>query len=106
MKHSGGGAMQGKVGGGSDDTKYDLRMVYELEILKNLRNSELLTKKKKEERKVTTRVSISRAKNVIVEGDFTMSKDVKVRMEKLCGATNFSLGLRNSEHAARYVTSF
>ena len=47
-----------------------------------------------------------KGKHVIVEGDFTMTKDVKARMEKLCGATNFSLGLRNSEHAARYVTIF
>ena len=45
-----------------------------------------------------------KGKHVIVEGDFTMTKDVKTRMEKLCGATNFSLGLRNSEHAARYKT--
>ena len=40
---------------------------------------------------------------IIGEGDFTMTNDVKERMKSLCGATNFSLGLRNSEHAARYV---
>jgi hypothetical protein len=32
-----------------------------------------------------------------------MTKDVKERMGLLCGATNYSLALRNSEHAARYA---
>ena len=32
-----------------------------------------------------------------------MTKDVKERMDLLCGATNYSLALRNSEHAARYA---
>ena len=40
---------------------------------------------------------------VIVEGDFKMTKAVRERMQKLCGATNYSLGLRSSEHAARYT---
>ena len=39
---------------------------------------------------------------MIVEGDFKMTKAVRERMQKLCGATNYSLGLRSSEHAARY----
>ena len=32
-----------------------------------------------------------------------MTKDVKERMGLLCGATNYSLALRNSEHTARYA---
>ena len=40
---------------------------------------------------------------IIVENDFKMTKDVKERMDLLCGATNYSLALRNSEHAARYA---
>ena len=32
-----------------------------------------------------------------------MTKDVKERMDLLCGATNYSMALRNSEHAARYA---
>ena len=43
---------------------------------------------------------------VIVEGDFKMTKAVRERMQKLCGATNYSLGLRSSEHAARYLMDY
>ena len=46
--------------------------------------------------------TLSNKDGVVVDSDFRMTRDVKARMEKLCGATNFSLGLRNSEHAARY----
>ena len=35
------------------------------------------------------------------EGTFVKSRDVVDRMSKLCGATNYSLALRNCEHAAR-----
>lgn len=40
---------------------------------------------------------------VIMVKDFKMTKEVKERMAKLCGTTNFSLALRNSEHVARYI---
>jgi hypothetical protein len=33
--------------------------------------------------------------------DFKMTNCVMERMELLCGAMNYSLALRNSEHAAR-----
>ena len=39
--------------------------------------------------------------NGIIENTFVKSPDVVERMEKLCGATNYSLALRNCEHAAR-----
>ena len=45
--------------------------------------------------------SNTKQENVIVEDDFIMTQVVKERMALLCGATNFSLALRNSEHAAR-----
>lgn len=45
--------------------------------------------------------SNTKRENVIVEDDFIMTQVVKERMALLCGATNFSLALRNSEHAAR-----
>ena len=32
-----------------------------------------------------------------------LTNEVKERMENICGATNFSLILRNSEHIARYI---
>ena len=35
--------------------------------------------------------------------DFKMTNCVMERMELLCGAMNYSLALRNSEHAARYI---
>ena len=38
---------------------------------------------------------------VIEEEEFPMTQIVKERMALLCGATNFSLAMRNSEHAAR-----
>ena len=37
----------------------------------------------------------------IIEETFVKSLDVVERMKKLCGATNYSLALRNCEHAAR-----
>ena len=49
----------------------------------------------------TTIRSNTKRENVIVEDDFIMTHVVKERMALLCGATNFSLALRNSEHAAR-----
>ena len=39
--------------------------------------------------------------NGIITDTFVNSPDVVERMEKLCGATNYSLALRNCEHAAR-----
>ena len=35
--------------------------------------------------------------------DFSMTLDVKKRMKQVCGATNYSLALRNCEHVARYI---
>jgi hypothetical protein len=45
---------------------------------------------------------IGKIEKYIVVKDFKMTKEVKDRMTKLCGTTNFSLALRNSEHVARY----
>ena len=42
-----------------------------------------------------------RNEKIIEVEDFPMTQIVKERMAMLCGATNFSLALRNSEHAAR-----
>ena len=35
---------------------------------------------------------------------FPKTEDVIERMRKVCGATNYSLALRNCEHVARYIT--
>ena len=35
--------------------------------------------------------------------EFQNTNDVRIRMAKVCGATNYSLGLRNCEHLARYI---
>ena len=40
-----------------------------------------------------------------VVATFAMDEDVKKRMMQLCGASNYSLALRNCEHAARYIHS-
>ena len=37
----------------------------------------------------------------IVDSRFKMTDEIMERMKKLCGATNYSLALRNCEHAAR-----
>ena len=37
----------------------------------------------------------------VTDDTFVKSPDVVERMSKLCGATNYSLALRNCEHAAR-----
>merc|ERR1712227_1092291 len=34
-----------------------------------------------------------------------MTQEVKDRMFQVCGATNYSLALRNCEHVARYIQS-
>ena len=39
--------------------------------------------------------------NTIIESKFANSDEVMERMRNLCGATNYSLALRNCEHAAR-----
>eukprot|EP00090_Calanus_glacialis_P003504 TRINITY_DN12582_c0_g1_i1.p1 TRINITY_DN12582_c0_g1~~TRINITY_DN12582_c0_g1_i1.p1 ORF type:complete len:455 (-),score=82.21 TRINITY_DN12582_c0_g1_i1:114-1478(-) len=41
---------------------------------------------------------------VIME-DFSLTPEVLSRMQKVCGGTNYSLALRNSEHLARYIHS-
>ena len=46
-------------------------------------------------------VHIAPKSNYIVDGEFQMTDDVKERMRKVCGATNYSLALRNCEHLAR-----
>ena len=38
-----------------------------------------------------------------IDEEFKMTMDVKQRMSKVCGATNYSLALRNCEHVARYI---
>ena len=40
-------------------------------------------------------------KRAIIDEDFFMTDEIMERMKKICGATNFSWALRNSEHAAR-----
>jgi hypothetical protein len=37
--------------------------------------------------------------------DFSLTPEVLSRMKKVCGGTNYSLALRNSEHLARYFHS-
>ena len=39
----------------------------------------------------------------VVDDVFQMSPDVKKRIRLVCGATNYSLALRNCEHLSRYV---
>ena len=39
----------------------------------------------------------------VIEARFQKTREVEERMKQLCGATNYSLALRNCEHAARYV---
>ena len=41
----------------------------------------------------------------IVDQEFVMTKAVKNRMKRVCGMTNYSLGLRNCEHVAHYIQS-
>ena len=41
----------------------------------------------------------------IIAENFKMTADVRSRIEKVCGATNYSLALRNCEHVARYIQS-
>jgi len=38
-----------------------------------------------------------------IDCDFDMTDAVKKRMKEVCGATNYSLALRNCEHVARYI---
>ena len=38
-----------------------------------------------------------------IEKRFDKTREVEERMKELCGASNYSLALRNCEHAARYV---
>ena len=42
-----------------------------------------------------------KASDIIVHDRFPLTKEVRRRMEKVCGATNYSLALRNCEHLAR-----
>ena len=44
---------------------------------------------------------LKKMKTIETETDFKMTNDVKERMALICGAINYSLALRNSEHAAR-----
>ena len=41
--------------------------------------------------------------NSIVDAKFKLTGEIKGRMKKICGARNFSLGLRNCEHLAKYI---
>ena len=41
--------------------------------------------------------------NQVVRELFTLTDERLERMRKLCGATNYSLALRNCEHVARYI---
>eukprot|EP00092_Neocalanus_flemingeri_P036942 GFUD01040216.1.p1 GENE.GFUD01040216.1~~GFUD01040216.1.p1 ORF type:complete len:429 (-),score=69.60 GFUD01040216.1:11-1297(-) len=41
--------------------------------------------------------------NFIIDCEFDMTQEVKERMKKVCGASNYSLALRNCEHVARYI---
>ena len=42
-------------------------------------------------------------KKCIEQEKFSNSPEVLERMENVCGATNYSLALRNCEHVARYI---
>eukprot|EP00747_Dinoflagellata_sp_TGD_P114283 gnl/TRDRNA2_/TRDRNA2_171896_c5_seq1.p1 gnl/TRDRNA2_/TRDRNA2_171896_c5~~gnl/TRDRNA2_/TRDRNA2_171896_c5_seq1.p1 ORF type:complete len:250 (+),score=34.73 gnl/TRDRNA2_/TRDRNA2_171896_c5_seq1:337-1086(+) len=42
-------------------------------------------------------------KDLVIDKQFNMDEEVKERMKNVCGATNYSFGLRNSEHVARYI---
>ena len=44
-------------------------------------------------------------KDCVIVEDFSLTPDVLSRIQKICGATNYSLALRNSEHLARYIHS-
>ena len=44
-------------------------------------------------------------KGYIIENTLKMSTDVRNRMIQVCGASNYSLALRNCEHVARYIQS-
>ena len=39
----------------------------------------------------------------VVDAKFKLTGEIKDRMKKVCGARNFSLGLRNCEHLANYI---
>ena len=41
--------------------------------------------------------------NYVDSKEFSYTNEVRIRMEKVCGATNYSLALRNCEHVARYI---
>jgi len=43
--------------------------------------------------------------NYVIADEFKMTQEVKNRMLQVCGATNYSLALRNCEHVARYIQS-
>ena len=45
--------------------------------------------------------SRTKFKDIIIHDRFLLTKEVRHRMEKVCGATNYSLALRNCEHLAR-----
>ena len=49
-------------------------------------------------------VHCSLKSDYLVSADFKKTDSVAERMEKVCGATNYSLALRNCEHLARYST--
>jgi GTP-binding protein EngB required for normal cell division len=40
-----------------------------------------------------------------IEKKFTLTSEVRSRMEKVCGSTGYSIALRNCEHLSRYVAS-
>jgi len=54
---------------------------------------------------VSVLVHLPQKSNYLVDGQFQMTDSVKDRMRKVCGATNYSLALRNCEHLARYIES-
>ena len=39
----------------------------------------------------------------VVDAKFKLTGEIKDRMKKVCGARNFSVGLRNCEHLANYI---
>jgi len=47
----------------------------------------------------------SQLEDYVITDDFFLTPDVLSRMQKVCGATNFSFAFRNSEHLARYIHS-
>ena len=54
----------------------------------------------------TVEVHYKTVRDYIIDEDFNMNEEIKARMKKVLGATNYSLALRNCEHVARYTYTY